>query len=1515
MVNKTYCLSCDGFVLVENGRAAPDLTASPGRAPSGPPQVQRANHAPPCVLQPDFRKVSGVSNEIFRQIEMVENDHDATTAAALEAVERRGEMIVRILEVRQVGRNNIEAAKKFFQLQDSRHIVQLVEIVKRPGQTLGLYIREGDGGTRTDGVFISRIALESAVYNSGCLKVGDEILAVNLVDVRRMSLDDVVIIMSIPRRLLLCTRQRKGKSGPGSPSLPRSEHKPPPVVVLKRDCRDDDMDRGMDRDRVDGLYSQHGTLGRSGGPGGQIRPGGDGREERNRLALGQLSPDSTALDLYYNSRPPSDHSTWSYRPPPPVITEQPKSSTTHFVPYERSYPNALESLAEKVHSYYPSDTTPGSTRFGGRVPRSGSEQQLPRAETHSDFGRHSLLRSSLKASAATGASSLARYGGPRYGGVGGVGSGLGNLTGSGLGGTGLGGTGLPSGLSSTGLSGLTGSSLVGSGLTSSGLGTGLSGQLGSTLGAGYGTTGLGLSSYSSKFGTSRRNRSLDYSSDTEATAPTRTPYYSGLSGYRSSTLGRDIGSKFNSLPRDVRGTGQRLGLSRRAGSVLQDEPEPLSSRLDLRSSRGRLTSSPSVFTSDEYRAWLSRAPSTSALYESLRPRLPTHYSAENIHDALKNMESASRFGSSLGLAGRSGRIERPRHLPARSLSSQQLGPTAGGSPSARRVRQLLELGSRFNCPNPSPVPTPSSRHQRHLDINPNEFLKYKVEKPPGLSSSMTGLSRLAGGMSGMLWVHLLAGRGLRPQPSGSSPGSPPSGLQHPPTAPRDLYCVLECDRVHKARTVVRTGDIQFDWDESFELELVENRQLDVLVYSWDPQHRHKLCYRGCVSLIELLSRGSTHQLAVKMEPRGTLYVRMRHTEPHELFRRRPAPPRLSPPPLFGAELDAVVAREVRPAHAPPVPMIVRRCVEEIERRGLDIIGLYRLCGSASKKRILREAFERNARGVELAPDSVPDINVITGLLKDYLRELPQPLFSRCLYQMTLDALGVCLPDDREGNARLMASIVECLPRAARATLVFLLDHLALVVAAQDRNKMSPQHLAVALAPPLMLQSQPPTELDYQRPIHVLQCLLQIWPAPKRSVRRGEPALGPRGNRAVASPAASLTLPQGRAPPSVSPYRPPAAASAASQQPALSARPAPDRSPPAHVLSSVRGGQYRPQSPLRGPLPAPPRTRQVTVSSPGSASSSSGSHSPADTIKHGGSVSSILRQPDRAGQQSPRGASPRNSPRNSPRDSPRSTPRDGPTREMSAQREITQRAMSPQMQREMAHKEVSPREMTQREIMSREMAQKDFAPREMTQREMTSRELVQREMAARDLNHREMTSREMMQRDMASRDQAHREMAREIQREIAQIEKSVSPRDMREMTQREINQREITREIQRELAQRELTPREMQREVAQRAMSPREMQREIHRSMSPREMQRELAREMSPRESPRGSGGSRDSPRSAIPGTSAGLAVTLNSGAISPRYNSATNPFLQQYDEEAEAEAWRSADIFSPPTHT
>lgn len=107
----------------------------------------------------------------------------------------------------------------------------------------------------------------------------------------------------------------------------------------------------------------------------------------------------------------------------------------------------------------------------------------------------------------------------------------------------------------------------------------------------------------------------------------------------------------------------------------------------------------------------------------------------------------------------------------------------------------------------------------------------------------------------------------------------------------------------------------------------------------------------------------------------------------------------------------------------------------------------------------------------------------TGVLKDYLRELPEPLLTKCLYQMLVDALGVCLPDDPEGNARLLFSIIECLPKPNRViicennilfrhngdtvfikfinsqcTLLTILEHLSLVTSLSDRNKMGPLQL-------------------------------------------------------------------------------------------------------------------------------------------------------------------------------------------------------------------------------------------------------------------------------------------------------------------------------------------------------------------------------------------------------------------------------------------------------------------------
>lgn len=64
----------------------------------------------------------------------------------------------------------------------------------------------------------------------------DEILAVNLVDVRHVSLDDVVIIMSIPRRLVLTIRSRiSGRMNAAMAARPAMDEVRPPVVVVKKE--------------------------------------------------------------------------------------------------------------------------------------------------------------------------------------------------------------------------------------------------------------------------------------------------------------------------------------------------------------------------------------------------------------------------------------------------------------------------------------------------------------------------------------------------------------------------------------------------------------------------------------------------------------------------------------------------------------------------------------------------------------------------------------------------------------------------------------------------------------------------------------------------------------------------------------------------------------------------------------------------------------------------------------------------------------------------------------------------------------------------------------------------------------------------------------------------------------------------------------------------------------------------------------------------------------------------------
>ncbi|KAG1652917.1 Rho GTPase-activating protein 100F [Nymphon striatum] len=117
-----------------------------------------------------------------------------------------------------------------------------------------------------------------------------------------------------------------------------------------------------------------------------------------------------------------------------------------------------------------------------------------------------------------------------------------------------------------------------------------------------------------------------------------------------------------------------------------------------------------------------------------------------------------------------------------------------------------------------------------------------------------------------------------------------------------------------------------------------------------------------------------------------------------------------------------------------------------------------------------------------------------GILKDYLRELPEPLFSKSVYQMLLDALTVFLPNDPEGNAKLMFSILDCLPKYNKCTLILIMDHFKLVLGEKDQNKLTAQSIASCFGPLLMCKTDEDTPtLDFEQPIQVMEYLLDIWP--------------------------------------------------------------------------------------------------------------------------------------------------------------------------------------------------------------------------------------------------------------------------------------------------------------------------------------------------------------------------------------------------------------------------------------
>ncbi|XP_039213617.1 rho GTPase-activating protein 21 isoform X3 [Crotalus tigris] len=151
-----------------------------------------------------------------------------------------------------------------------------------------------------------------------------------------------------------------------------------------------------------------------------------------------------------------------------------------------------------------------------------------------------------------------------------------------------------------------------------------------------------------------------------------------------------------------------------------------------------------------------------------------------------------------------------------------------------------------------------------------------------------------------------------------------------------------------------------------------------------------------------------------------------------------------------------------------IPRIVEICCNLVEERGLQYTGIYRVPGNNVAISNMQEELNKGMTDIDLQDDKWRDLNVISSLLKSFLRKLPEPLFTNERYATFIDANR---KEDPVERLKTLKSLIHDLPEHHYETLKFLCAHLKIVAEHSEENKMEPRNLAIVFGPTLVRTSE------------------------------------------------------------------------------------------------------------------------------------------------------------------------------------------------------------------------------------------------------------------------------------------------------------------------------------------------------------------------------------------------------------------------------------------------------------
>ncbi|XP_060104159.1 rho GTPase-activating protein 12 isoform X6 [Heteronotia binoei] len=161
--------------------------------------------------------------------------------------------------------------------------------------------------------------------------------------------------------------------------------------------------------------------------------------------------------------------------------------------------------------------------------------------------------------------------------------------------------------------------------------------------------------------------------------------------------------------------------------------------------------------------------------------------------------------------------------------------------------------------------------------------------------------------------------------------------------------------------------------------------------------------------------------------------------------------------VFGCNLSSLCQRENS-----TVPKFVKLCIEHVEEHGLDVDGLYRVSGNLAVIQKLRFAVNHDEK-LDLNDSKWEDIHVITGALKMFFRELPEPLFT---YNHFNDFVNAIKQEPRQ-RVPAVRELIKQLPKPNQDTMQMLFRHLKRVVENGEKNRMTYQSIAIVFGPTLL----------------------------------------------------------------------------------------------------------------------------------------------------------------------------------------------------------------------------------------------------------------------------------------------------------------------------------------------------------------------------------------------------------------------------------------------------------------